>query len=133
MLKTRVRANAIAILALAALPRAAAANDAIKVVTAPKEFLGQKVTVDCLLAYAQETSPTWCEVYNSSGAEVGTIYVYLINVPGQGDRVRAMQECGDQNPRKNNRERCQVTLTGVVGIQSQKAFLSDPMIEWASK
>ena len=127
------RAEGVAMLMLAALPAAAAADDAEKVVAAPKEFIGHQVTASCQIAYAQETSPTWCEVYGSSGQEVGTIYIYLINIPRQEDRLRAMQDCANQNPRKNNRDRCMVTLTGRVAVQSQKAFLSDPTVEWANK
>jgi hypothetical protein len=91
------------------------------------------VTVSCLIAYAQETSPTWCEVYSPSGQEAGTIYVHLVNIPRQEDRVWAMQNCADQNPRKNNRNRCMATLTGRMSVQRQKAFLSDPTVEWVNK
>ncbi|MBM6583653.1 hypothetical protein ILT44_25975 [Microvirga sp. BT689] len=56
---------------LAALPTAAEADDALKVVAAPKDFIGQQVTVSCLITYAQKSSPTWCEVYDSSGQEAG--------------------------------------------------------------
>ena len=127
------RAEGVTMLMLAALPAAAAADDAEKVVAAPKDFIGQQVTASCQIAYAQETSPTWCEVYGSAGQEVGTIYIYLINIPRQEDRLRAMQDCANQNPRKNNRDRCMVTLTGRVAVQSQKAFLTDPRIEWVNK
>jgi hypothetical protein len=120
-------------LLLAALPTAAEANDALNVVAAPKDFIGQKVSVSCEFAYAQEASPIWCEVFDSAGKEVGTIYVYLTNLPHQEDRLRAMKDCADQNPRKNNRDRCRVTLTGGVGVQRERAFLSDPTVEWASK
>jgi hypothetical protein len=118
---------------LAALPTAAVADDALKVVTAPKEFIGQQVTVSCLITYAQEMSPTWCEVYDGSGQEAGTIYIYLMNIPRQEDRVRAMQDCADQNPRKNNRDRCLVTVTWRVSVQREKAFLTDPALEWVNK
>lgn len=120
------------LLLLAALPSAAVADDAMKVVAAPRDFIGQQVTVPCLIAYAQEASPTWCEVYDGSGKEAGTILFYLINIT-QEDRARAMKDCGNQNPSKNNRDRCTVTLTGQVGVQSQKAFLTDPTVEWANK
>ena len=86
------RAEGVTMLMLAALPAAAAADDAEKVIAAPKDFIGQQVTASCQIAYAQET-----------------------------------------NPRKNNRDRCMVTLTGRVAVQSQKAFLTDPRIEWANK
>jgi hypothetical protein len=98
-------AGSVIMLTLAALPTAAVADDAVKVVAAPTEFIGQQVTVSCLIGYAQEASPTWCEVYHPSGQEAGTIYVYLINIPRQEDRARALQDWADQNPRKNNRNR----------------------------
>jgi hypothetical protein len=72
-------------------------------------------------------------VYDVSGREVGTILLYLNNIPGEEDRARATRDCGSQNPTKNVRERCLATLTGRVGVSFQKAFLHDPTIEWAQK
>ncbi|GEO19067.1 hypothetical protein [Microvirga aerophila] len=112
------RVEGVAMLMLAALPAVAAADDADKVVAAPKEFIGWQVTASCPITYAQKTSSTWCEVYGSSGQEVGTIYIYLINIPRQEDRLRAMQDCANQNPRKDNRDRRIVTLTGRITVQS---------------
>jgi hypothetical protein len=121
------------LLILAVLPSAAVADDPMKVVAAPREFIGQQVAVPCLITYAQSETPTWCEVYDPSGKEVGTILFYLINVTQEQDRSRAMKDCGNQNPSKNNRERCMATLTGKIGVQFQKAFLTDPTLEWANK
>jgi hypothetical protein len=59
------------------------------------------VSVPCLIAHAQERSPTWSEVSNSSGQEVGTVHIHLINLPRQEGRLQAMQDCADQNSRKN--------------------------------
>ena len=132
MVTTTRWAEAVIMLMLAGLPTAAVADDALKVVAAPKEFIGQQVTVGCLVAYAQEESPTWCEVYDGSGKEAGTILFYLINVTPE-DRARAMQDCGNQNPRKNNHNRCLARITGRANVSFQKAFLSDPIVEWASK
>jgi hypothetical protein len=103
-------------LMMAAPLTAAGADDALKVVAAPKEFIRQQVTVPCLITYAQESSPSWCEVYDDSGQEAGTILFYLINLAQEGDRLRATQDCGNQNPRGNNRDRCMATLTGRVGV-----------------
>lgn len=127
------RVEGVTMLMLAVLPPAAAADDAERLVAAPKDFIGQQVIASCQIAYAQEASPTWCEVHDSSGQEVGTIYIYLSNIPRQEDRLRAMQDCANQNPRKNNRDRCMVTLTGRVAVQREKAFLTEPTIEWANK
>jgi hypothetical protein len=118
---------------MTAVPTAAGADDAMKVVAAPRDFIGQQVAVPCLITYAQPETPTWCEVYDASGKEAGTILFYLINLAQEQDRARAMKDCGNQNPSKNNRERCMVTLTGKVGVQFQKAFLTDPTVEWANK
>jgi hypothetical protein len=126
-------AGSVIMLTLAALPTAAIAGDALKVVAASTEFIGQQLTVSCLIGYAQEASPTLCGVYHPSGQEGETIYVYLINITRQEDRARALQDCADQNPRKNNRNRCMVTLTGRVSVQRQKAFLSDPTVEWVNE
>jgi hypothetical protein len=126
-------ANRVAILTLVSIPTAAPADDAAKVVASPRDFIGQKVTVPCLITYAQEASPSWCEVYDSSGQEVGTILFYLINITRDEDRLRATQDCGNQNPRRNKRDRCVATLSGQVGVQFQKAFLTDPTIEWTNK
>jgi hypothetical protein len=107
-------------LMLAALPTAAGADDALKVVAAPKDFIGQQVTASCLITYAQKSSPTWCEVYDGSGQEAGTILFYLINLAKEEDRLQATQDCGNQNPRRNNRDRCMVTVTGRVGARSRR-------------
>jgi hypothetical protein len=122
-----------AIMLMMTAPPIAGADDALKVVAAPNEFIGQQVTVPCLITYAQEASPSWCEVYDGSGQEAGTILFYLINLAQEGDRLRATQDCGHQNPGRNNRDRCMATLTGRVGVQFQKAFLTDPTVEWVNK
>ena len=62
-----------------------------------------------------------------------TILFYLINLAKEEDRLRATQDCGNQNPRRNKRDRCMVTLTGRVGVPAQKAFLTDPTVEWVNK
>ena len=113
-------AGGAGMLMLAALPTAAGADDALKVVAAPKDFIGQQVTVSCLITYAQTSSPTWCEVYDGSGQEAGTILFYLINLAKEEDRLQATQDCGNQNPRRNNRDRCMVTVTGRVGARSRR-------------
>jgi hypothetical protein len=130
ILHSPFRAEGVPILMLAALPTTAVADDSLKVVAAPNEFIGQQVTVSCLIAYAQEASPTWCEVYDASGQEAGTINVYLINIPRQENRARAMRDCADQNPRKNNRDRCLVTLTGRVGVQREKSQPPIDEVPW---
>ena len=86
----------------------------------------------CLIACAQEASPTWCELYDRSGKVARTIHFYLINI-AQEDRAGATKDCGNQNPSKNNRDRCMVTLTLQVGVRFQKTFLTDPTVEWANK
>ena len=128
----RTIAHAFIALALTALPTASVADDGLKVVSAPRDFVDQKISASCLITYAQEASPTWCEVHDASGKELGTILLYLINLPPE-DRARAVKDCGNQNPAKNVRERCLATLTGRVGMSFQKAFLHDPTIEWAQK
>ena len=117
---------------LDALP-AAAADDAEKLVVAPKELMGQQGTASCRIAYAQETSHNGREVYGISAQGAGTIYTSMSNIPGQQDRPRSMQECANQNPRKNNRGRCVVTLTRRVVVHRERAFLTDPTIEWTNK
>ena len=43
-----------------------------------------------------------------------------------------MQDLADQNPRRNNRDKCMVTLTGRARVQFQKVSLTGPMIEWTN-
>lgn len=123
-------AKGLITIAVAGLPAVSLADDGVKVVSAPRDFVDQKISAACLITYAQEASPTWCEVHDASGREVGTILVYLINLPPE-DRARAVTDCGNQNPARNVRERC---LARRVGVSfGQKAFLHDPAVEWATK
>ena len=125
-------AQGLIAMALIVMPTVSVADDGVKVVSSPRDFVDQNISASCLITYAQEASPTWCEVHDGSGKEVGTILLYLINLPPE-DRARAVKDCGNQNPAKNVRERCLATLTGRVGLSFQKAFLHDPTIEWAQK
>lgn len=128
----KILAQSLIAVALTSLATGAVADDGAKVVSSPRDFADQKISASCLITYAQEASPTWCEVHDASGKEVGTILLYLINLPPE-DRARAVKDCGNQNPARNVRQRCLATITGRVGVSFQKAFLHDPTIEWMQK
>ena len=124
------RAEGVTMLMLAALPAAAAETQRRWLQRQKISAAGDRILPDCLCSRDKPHLVRGLWQFRAGGR---TVYIYLINIPRQEDRLRAMQDCANQNPRKNNRDRCMVTLTGRVAVQSQKAFLTDPRIEWANK